>query len=65
MAATHPRGSSGHVVRPGSMPLNMKMELLELLKQQAWRKQKTKQKAEPESTLEVEISNGQWVAKPQ
>ena len=42
----------------------MRMEPLEPPEQQAWRKQKMKWKAEPESALEVKISNGQWVAEP-
>ena len=38
MAATRPRGPSGHVIKPGSMPVRVKMVLLEPLEQQAWRK---------------------------
>ena len=41
----------------------MKMDPLELLEQQAWRKQKMKWKADPESALEVKTSNGQWVVE--
>ena len=76
MAATRPCGPSGHVIRPGNMPVNVKMELLEPLEQQAQWKQEDgtagaagaagTAEAEDngsESSLEVATGNVQWVAE--
>ena len=51
-----PRGPPGHVKQPGSMPEDVKMELLEPLEQQAWRKHEdgTAGAAEAAGTAEVE-----------